>query len=441
VEAYLIAAFLDRARARLGAHGPLVANTSWQIGDRLFRLVVGFLVSVWVVRYLGPEDFGRLSYALAFVSLFYPFANLGLDPIAIRELVRRPEDRGAILGSTLAMKLVGGVVALAAALAVVAALNHDRSTLVLAAICGASFIPQATDAFESWFQARLEVFRVVLARNAGLLVASLLRVAFIMASLSVVAFAWAGMVEIAVAAVGLALAYVASGAGVGSRLRYDRAEARGLLADGWPFIISNAMIMIYMRIDQLMLGRMVGVAELGVYSVAVRLTEVWYVLAMAVVSSVFPSVVRAREAGEEIFHARLQRLYALMALAGYAIALPVTLLARPIVALTFGGAYRGAGPVLQVLIWTVLFTNLGVARSSYLTAMNWAKVHVVTVAAGAAANVALNLVLIPRWGGLGAAIATLVAQALAAYGSCFLVPRLRRTGIMLTRALVVPRPW
>src|SRR5262249_32638320 len=196
------------------------------------------------------------------------------------------------------------------------------------------------------------------ARNAATLATAGLRVAFILAALPLIAFAWAGLVEAALAALALALAYRWSGEAI-ARWRFDRARARALLADAWPLIFSNVMIMIYMRIDQLMLGRMSGPRELGVYSVAVRLTEVWYLLPMAVVSSAFPGVIRAREEGEAEFRAKLQRLYDLMAAGGYLVAIPVVVLAPFIVRVAFGEAFRAAAPMLRVLVWTVLFTNLG----------------------------------------------------------------------------------
>jgi len=109
--------------------------------------------------------------------------------------------------------------------------------------------------------------------------------------------------------------------------------------------------------------------------------------------------------------------------------------------LLFGASYSKAGPMLVVLIWAGLFINLGVARSSFLTAMNWTRVYFLTVLLGCIVNVALNLVLIPRYGGMGAAAASLVAYWFSSHGSCFVYRPMFRTGRMLTRALVCPKVW
>jgi O-antigen/teichoic acid export membrane protein len=223
------------------------------------------------------------------------------------------------------------------------------------------------------------------------------------------------------------------------RCSFDLACA--LLRDSWPLILSGVVIMIYMRIDQVMIGQMVGDGEVGVYSAAVRLAEVWYFVPMAVVSSVFPSVVEARRVSDELFYGRLQKLYNLMAFMAYIVAIPVTFAAGPVVKILFGPAYERAGPMLALLIWAGLFTNLGVDRSSFLTAMNWTRVHFLTVSLGCVINVLLNLLLIPRYGGMGAVVASCVAYWFAAHGSCFVYRPLHKTGFMLTRAMIYPRIW
>jgi len=187
-----------------------------------------------------------------------------------------------------------------------------------------------------------------------------------------------------------------------------------------------------------MLGQMRDTRELGIYAVAVRLVEATYFIPTVVVASSFPSVIEARDQSEAAFEARLLRLYRSLAFAGYAVAIPMSLLAWWYVPFLFGPEYRAAAPLLAVLVWSVLFTNLGVARGAYLTAMNWMRPYLFTVALGCAVNVALNWIWIPRWGAMGAVLASCIAYWLAAHGSCFLLPSLRRTGVLLTRALVRP---
>jgi O-antigen/teichoic acid export membrane protein len=199
--------------------------------------------------------------------------------------------------------------------------------------------------------------------------------------------------------------------------------------------------MIYMRIDQVMIGEMVGSREVGIYSVAVQLVEAWYFIPGVIVSSVFPSIVESKEMGESVFYERLQQLYNFMAFMAYIIAIPVTFIAGWVIRNLYGAEYGKAGPMLAVLIWSILFTNLGVARSTFLTAMNWTRVHFLTVALGALINDVLNYILIPPYGGMGAVIASCFAYWFASHGACFIYKPLNKTGGMLTKAIIYPRIW
>jgi O-antigen/teichoic acid export membrane protein len=130
-----------------------------------------------------------------------------------------------------------------------------------------------------------------------------------------------------------------------------------------------------------------------------------------------------------------------MALSAYIIAIPITLLADWLIGTLFGEVYARAGNMLALLIWANLFTNLEIARSSFLSSMNWTKIYFVTVSLGCILNVGLNYLLIPELGGMGAVVASLISYWFAAHGSCFLFKRLFRTGVMLSKAILYPRVW
>lgn len=190
-----------------------------------------------------------------------------------------------------------------------------------------------------------------------------------------------------------------------------------------------------------MLGELTGDGEVGVYAVAVRLAEVWYFVPAALYWSLFPGIAAARGNDEGLFFERLQKFYNVAAAAGYLVALPTALLAHWLVPLLFGGDYAGAGTMLAVLIWGNLFSGLEMARSGFLTAMNWTRLYLVTASLGCLLNIALNWLLIPKFGGMGAAAASVVSYWFAAHGSCFLFKPLWKTGGMLTRAIVCPKVW
>src|SRR5215472_9413822 len=227
----------------------VAANSGWLIAEKGTRLAVGLVVTVWIARHLGPHDYGILMSTFAFVLLFGPLANLGLDAIAVREISRRPGDTQAILGTAFCLRMLGGAAGAALAWGAGTALGLAESgpPLVLA-ILSATLLFQAADVVDYWFQSRLSSRLTVAARLSAFALAVALRVALIVFDQPLEMFAAAIVAEYALAAGGLAFAYSRHpGAG---RWTFDRALAIALLRDSWPLMLSGAAVLMYSRLDQ-----------------------------------------------------------------------------------------------------------------------------------------------------------------------------------------------
>ncbi len=418
----------------------ILKNIGWLLIEKVFRIGLGVAVLSYLARYLGPGQFGLLNYAISFVALFSAFASLGLDTIVVRELSRRPEAEDVLLGTACVLKILGGFVAGMLCLTAIVFIHPEQEIVYsLVAVMLLGFIFQVFDVIDLWFQSQLQSFYSSVARIGASLFMVFVKIAMIYLGASLIAFAWAISLELLLVSISLIAAYRATGKSV-TEWTASIKQAIQLLRDSWPLILSGLFIMIYMRMDQVMLAELFSEEEVGLYSVAVRLLEFWYIIPMIVASSTYPSIVSAvHESG--LFYQRLQRLYDVMVLLGYAAIVATTLTGSWFIAILFGQEYRSAGPMLNILIWSILFTNLGIARSSFLMAKNWTRLHTISVFMGCIINVALNYILIPLYGGMGAAIATCVSYWFAAHGSCYTWIPLFNTGNMLTRALILPLSW
>ena len=206
-------------------------------------------------------------------------------------------------------------------------------------------------------------------------------------------------------------------------------------------LLSALMTMIYLRIDQVMIGSMIGSVELGKYSVAVQLSEVWIFIPMVIASAVFPAFVEVEKDNEMLFYAHLQKLYSIMALYAYLVALPVAFFAEEITTFLFSAAYADAGSLVRVLVWSLVFTSLSTARNIFIITKNWTRVNLVATTMGCMLNIFLNLFMIPAYGAMGAVIATLASYWFAVHGSCFFFKTLRPTGWMMTKSMLYPKVW
>lgn len=418
------------------------SNFGWLAVERAARLVLGTAVGFWVARHLGPGQWGTLGYCAAWVTLLSFIPALGLDQVIKRELLERPAATADLLASGLVLRLAGAAVALflvAVGVLVGAGLSPEEKRLLpifaLLLFQPAMFLP------DLWLQAHLQAQRSVTIQLAALAVCSAGRITLILMNAPLAAFAWMMVAEMVLGAAGIFWRTRQAGWRIDLN-QARRATVRALWRECWPLMFAGFAVVVYMKIDEIMLRQLAGAAAVGVYAAATRISELWYFIPVAFGSSVLPALLRARDGDPAAGERRWQQYYDLSAAAAYALSVPIALLAPQIIRWAYGSAFAAAGPILAVHIWSSIFVFLGVARGQWLVNERHQGFYLASTTAGAVVNVGLNFWLIPRWGGLGAAYATLISYALAAWLASYVHPAVRITARLQTRALLIPvRSW
>ena len=417
----------------------IFVNIGWLSFDRVIRMGVGLIVSVWVARYLGPTQYGLFNYAVAFTCLFGGIASMGLDQIAVRDIVREPAQTNEIIGTAFYLKLFGGIIAVTSALIIINSIRpHDILTLTLVGIIVAGMIFQSFDVIDLWFQSQVQSKYVVYAKNGAFLITALIRVVLILTGASLIAFAFAGLVEMILGAYGLIYFYRRHS----QRLidwRISLKCVKKILHDCWPLILSGTAIMIYLKIDMVMLGGMVGNQSVGIYAAATRVSEIWYFIPVIIVSSMLPSIIETKKISEELYYLKLQKLFDLMAGLALAITIPMTFLSDFIIQILYKESYTGSGTILAIHIWAVPFVSMGVAQSSWDIAENLTGLALKRTIIGAVINVVLNFILIPHYSGVGAAISTVIAYAFSGCLSNLIDKRTIRIFVLQVKSLLLVR--
>jgi PST family polysaccharide transporter len=412
-------------------------NIGWLFFDKILRMGVGLIVGVWVARYLGPEQFGLFNYSVAFVGLFGVVAGLGLQSIVVRDIVRNPLGKAETIGSAAALQFVSGLIAYGLTLISIFWLRPDDALAkTLVAILGSIMLVKVSDVAVYWFESQVQSKFIVWVQNSVFLVFAALKVFFILQNASIFSFVWAAMAEAVIVAV-LMLVMLSLRGPHFHELRVSISRVRILLIDSWPLFLSGIAVTVYMKIDQIMIGQILNDQAVGIYSAAVRISELWYFIPMAIVASVFPSILEAKRLSEDIYYMRLQRLYDLMVWLSICVAVPMTFLSSWLVTLLFGEAYEAAGTVLAVHIWAAVFVFLGVASGQWFLSENRQMLSLQRTVLGAVVNVILNILLIPRYEILGAALATVIAQLFAALLFDLVQKETRQMFVMKFRSLNV----
>ncbi|MBF2021059.1 MAG: flippase [Hydrococcus sp. C42_A2020_068] len=415
----------------------VIGNIGWLSVEKIFTIVMSLFVGIYTIRYLGTESFGKLSYGVSFVSLFEAIAKLGLDGIVIRNLVQKEESTQEILGTAFVLKLIGSLVTIVLVGCAAFTFNHDSQLRWIILIIAVGLLFSSFDAIDYWFQSKVKSGAIAITRSFQLILSSLARILFIVLGLPLIAFVWLILADVILKAIGMIWIYTKSDRSI-LRWKFNGSKAIEMLKDSWPLIFSGLTIALYMKIDQVMLGNMTSNEEVGNYAAAVRLSEVWYFIPMVICSSVFPAILRAKIRSKHEYYSKLQQLYDLMAWISLLVAIPMTFGSEILMTALLGEPYKRAGEILALHIWAGLFVFLGVAVSQWWMAENLTKFSAISTSLGAGTNIVLNFLLIPSYGGVGAAIATIISYAIASHVLCLICPFTFKTGWMLTKALFVP---
>jgi O-antigen/teichoic acid export membrane protein len=428
----------DRVRGNEAAQR-VGANIAWLGFDKLYSTAISFVVSVFVARYLGTSDFGLFSYTLAFVTIFQVPATLGLEEILVRELVRNPDDEGAILGTALGMRLISGFITMALIAAVVQfAKPDDANARHLVIVTSLLLIPQAFLVIQRLYIARVLAKYIVISGNAALTIVSVARLAMVHFHASLIWFVWTNVLLTGLTAIGL-YAFYAAEKRTHIHWRYSKQWLIQLMRDAWPQIPSGIAGSVQNQIGALAIGSFLGNAELGSYAVAYRFYLLLLVAADIVCQSLVPTLTRAHTISTAHFERRLSQCYRLMFGIFLVALLPILFLGLGGIRLIYGRQYAGAGTLMLYFAIPLLLTYFGQLRMWYIVIENQLRYAMFISIAQASVSIISNYVLIRHFGAAGAVVA-IALTALTVYVSDAIFKPGRRNTLAIIRALSVIPP-
>ena len=417
----------------------LLGSGAWRVGDKVFRLGSGVFISAYIARYLGPYGLGLLSFGSALAFMVSAIGQFALNDVIVRDLINRPQDRPVILASAWLMRLFAAAVAtvLSVGLSLLLRPGDELSAVVVLCFTCAAF-PQAWNVIDYDYQSRIEARPVVLARNISFIAFAVIRIGLVLAGASVECFALAFTGEVALSAALLARRWHKDGLKVPASSARWR-EVRHLASMSTPLVIAGLSLAIYMRIDQVMLAKMLGNVEVGLFSAAVRISEALYFLPVAVATSVAPALTAARKQSVAEYERRFLKVARMLVGAAFVVAVCFTLLAKPIILILYGPSFARSAAVLSIHTWAGVVVSLGVCGNLWLVNEGYLKFTMYQTMVGAAVNVALNLVMIPRLGIVGAALASCAGQLVSVVVTVAVLPKTRRL-FRLQLASLLPVP-
>ncbi len=393
-------------RKLIGNHE--VKNASWLIGGRIAQMVLSLFVGILTARYLGPGNYGLISYGTAFVTFFAALCGLGLNSVIIKDFVDHPDEQGEAIGSALLMRFLSSVLSAVMIVGIVAVIDHDEPlTIAVVALCSLGAVFHVVDVFNFWFQNRYRSKVTAIATLIAYAVVSVYRIVLLILRADVRWFAVATSLDYIAIAVCLLIAYRKY---KGPRLRCSGRKCKALLSVSYHYILSAMMVSIYGQTDKLMLKQMLDETEVGFYSIATHVCALWTFVLQAIIDSIYPSILRLKQEDQEKYEKKNRQLYAIVFYVSCAVSVLFMVFGDLGIRILYGSDYMPASNVLKVVTWYTAFSYLGVARNAWIVSEGNQKYLKYMYGGAAVLNVILNAVFIPLMGAVGAALASLITQ-------------------------------
>lgn len=422
----LLPNFMSRKiRSREGMQ-KMTQNFAWLFLDKVLKMTVVMAINIWAYRYLGPENVGIWNYAIAFVTILTPLANLGIDGIVVRDIVNNPLRKNELIGASFMVKLLGSLfMTLFAILMIYFRRPDDVQMMYYVFIIASSNVFLAFDAIDLYNQSQLKSKFTVLSKSIGYLTCAVVKIFLIVWGMSLEWFVWMQFAENAIGALFLVLWYKKSGEKI-STWKLDFTTAKDLLSQSWPLILTAGMMFVQQNIDQIFLGDWVSEYELGQFSTAAKLIALFGFIPMIIQSTVAPELAKAKSHSNALFMLKMNKVYQIMFVVSVSLIAFCVFFGKWIVVLLYGQEYVQAGALMALMSIRLVFVNYGVAKALYITNFNLFRYFLLTGVVGATINIALNFYLIPIYESTGAIWASIISLLISIIIIDFFNPHTRQ---------------
>lgn len=367
-------------------------------------LIVGALSA----RYLGPSNYGLIGYGASLVNLFTSISQLGLDSVVMNTMVKHPEEKGRIMGTAICMRLVASFVSLICVMILVMLIDPGEYVLwAIVALQAFSIMCRTYEQMNDWFRMELKSKYYVIANVCGQTVVGVWKITLLVVGASVLWFGASTTVQALVCGAIVTVCFLKD---KNFKLGFSVETAKYLFSRGKHYVLANIAIALYTQMDKVMINKMMGNAEVGYYTAAMTIAQLWEFIPIAMIQSAEALILKTRAVSGKTYMDRLKLLLFAINCMGIGVGIGIQLLGWLAVRILYGEEYMAAVPVLSLLVWSTTFAVIGVARNIWSIAEGYDKYSKNYTLCGAAFNLVFNALAIPVWGVMGAALGTLLAQ-------------------------------
>lgn len=408
-------------------------NAKWIIICKIVQSILQLIIGMISARYLGPSNYGLISYAGSIVAFAMPIMRLGLDAILVYQLVEEPEKEGEIMGTSFVLNTLMSILCIGGVAGFASIVNFgETETIIVCVLYSVSIIFAALELTQYWFQYKLLSKYSSVIMLVAYLVVSAYKIFLLATQKSIYWFALSHSVEYGAIALLLFVFYFKKG---GSRLTFSSSRVGKMLSKSKHYIWAALMTVIIQNTDHVMITMMIGERENGYYTAAITCSIIAQFLFTAITDSFRPMILLHKKENEEMYERDVSRLYGITFYLSILQSIAFTIFAPIIVNIMYGAEYAASVPMLQIVTWYFAFSCMGVVRNIWLLAEKKQKYLPMINLSGVLLNIVMNAVMIPVWGACGAAFASFLTQMFMNLIFGFIFKPIRKNNSLLLKGI------
>lgn len=384
-------------------------NTGWMFLGQFVSMFASFVATIIIARRLGPENYGQLSYAVSLISIFAILASFGIESILYRDLIENREKRYYYLGSAFVIRFITGLFTIILTLLFVKFFVNDQISKILVLILSGTFILGAFKIVSNEFQAQVKSKYLSISTVVIAVIINLCKIYVVLSGQGIIYLALIILFESILYAGFYLFFYKTKIKEEITDWRFKTDIAKKLIKDSWPVMFMSAFALIYARIDQVLIKHLIDAYSVGIYSVAVTLSEIWGFIPTIIVVSLFPAILNGKQKSKELYYSRLKKLAFFLIFISLLISIIITILAPILIKTIYGPEFIDAVKILKIYVWANISTFLTALIYNFLISENYKKIIIFMSLSPMIINLVLNIIWIPEYGNIGAAWATFVS--------------------------------
>ena len=416
-------------------------NASWIIVCKVFQSLCSILITIISARFLGPSNYGVISYATSLAAFILPIALLGLNNVQVQAYVNHDKsDEGKILGTSVFLSFLSSIICILGIFVFTSIVNYgDSVTIIVCLLYSLILLFQSTELVTYWYQSKLLSKYTALVSFVCYLLVSSYKLLLLIFHAPIFWLAISNAIDYFLISVVLIVIFKIK---TKSRISIDFGIGKELIKASKHYIIPNMMIAIFSQTDHILLKNMIGNEENGFYTAALTCSTSFSFIFVAFIDSFRPSIfLHKKNHTEDEYQKMVSTLYSIIILFGLLIGITECVFSKYIIRLLFGEQYSNSTIMLFALAWFPLFSYMGTVRDVWCLAEGKHTKLWIVYAFGVILNVSLDVLLIPIWGGFGAALASVFTQFLINFVCTIFIKRYRPCGVLLIRGLNFPRSF